>query len=234
MANSGEIGISIIFPCLNEAESIKECVMRSFEAISGLGIRGEVIVVDNGSTDGSGDLAREAGVMVVHEPEVGYGISCWRGIREARGRYIIILDSDGTYDVGEIGRFIEMLDSGADLVIGSRFKGEIEDGAMPWLHRNFGTPILTLFLNLFYGLKLSDSQCGMRALKKDACEKMMRYGDPPSGMEFASWMLIVASLLGFSVREVPITFRRRKGRSKLRPFKDAMRHVRIILRMKKF
>src|SRR4051794_14886743 len=158
--------VSVVIPALNEAESIVACVRRSIETMNEHGIRGEVIVADNGSTDGTPELAREAGARVINEQRKGYGSAYLAGFASARGKYIVMGDADETYDFSEIARFIAPLDDGADFVMGSRLRGKIHPGAMPWLHRYVGNPVLTGVLNLFFKTGVSDAHCGMRPLPR--------------------------------------------------------------------
>ena len=213
-------------PCLNEAQTVGVCVQKARRAIKQLGISGEVVVADNGSTDGSPSIAEREGARVVHQPIRGYGAAYLAGIAAARGKFIVIGDSDNTYDFGEIPRFLQPLRESADLVMGSRFKGEIKPGAMPWLHRYIGNPTLTGILNLLFRAGVSDAHCGMRAFTKDAYEKL---GLQTTGMEFASEMVIKAAKVGLKITEVPITYYPRKGESKLHSFRDGWRHLRFML-----
>jgi glycosyltransferase involved in cell wall biosynthesis len=190
------------------------------------GLNGEVIVVDNGSTDGSDTLAAEEGALVIREKRRGYGNAYLAGFAAARGRYIVMADGDDTYDFELVGDFIQPLNEGADLVMGSRLKGTIHKGAMPALHRYVGNPMLTGMLNLMYGSGVSDAHCGMRAFRREALEQLdLRM----PGMEFASEMVIRASKAGLNIKEVPIEYHPRRGESKLNSFRDGWRHVRFLL-----
>ena len=193
-----------------------------------LGIDGEVIVADNGSTDGSQEIARSMGARLVEETEKGYGNAYRAGIKAAKGEYIIIGDSDDSYDFTDIGRFVEKLQEGYDLVMGARFKGKIEKGAMPWLHRYVGNPVLTRILNTFFHSGISDAHCGMRAFTKKAYKKMALQ---TAGMEFASEMVIKAAMLRLKITEIPITLHPdgRSGAPHLRSFRDGWRHLRFML-----
>ncbi len=218
--------VSVVIPCLNEAESIAECVTRARSAMEGAGISGEVVVADNGSTDGSPELAQEAGARVVPEPRKGYGSAYLAGMGAAKGDYIVMADADLTYDFAEIPRFVEPLRDGADLVMGSRLKGKIHPGAMPPLHRYLGNPVLTGMLNLFFRTGVSDAHCGMRAFRRDLLPKLdLR----TTGMEFASEHVIRSSKLGLDIREIPIEYHPRAGESKLSSFSDGWRHLRFLL-----
>src|SRR5213596_2369027 len=194
--------VSVVIPCLNEAENIVECVTRARAVLAEHGLEGEVIVADNGSEDGSADLARFAGARVVHEPRRGYGSAYLAGFAAARGDYIVMIDADLTYDFEEIPRFVEQLDSGAELVMGDRMKN-IHPGAMPWHHRYIGNPALTGILNLFFRTGVSDAHCGMRALRRDV---LPRLNLRTTGMEFASEMVIRASKENLRIAEFPIEY----------------------------
>lgn len=220
--------VSIVMPCLNEHETLPTCLRKAQETLHRLDLDGEVIVADNGSVDGSQDIAKAFGVRVVEELARGYGNACRAGIAQAQGDYIIIGDSDNSYDFADIERFYEKLTDGYDLVMGTRMKGTIEKGAMPWLHRYIGNPFLTGMLNLLYRSGISDAHCGMRAFTKQAFQKMSLQ---TTGMEFASEMVIKATLLHLKMTEIPITLYRH-GRSRaphLRPLRDGWRHLRFIL-----
>jgi len=225
-AATDELLVSVVIPALNEAESIEACVRRSIDTMEKHGIRGEVIVADNGSDDGTPELARSAGARVIHEQRKGYGSAYLAGFASARGRYIVMGDADETYDFGEIARFIEPLDEGADLVMGSRLRGKIHPGAMPWLHRYVGNPVLTGVLNLFFRTGVSDAHCGMRAFRR---ELLPRLDLRTTGMEFASEQVIRSSKLGLDIREIPIEYHPRTGESKLSSFSDGWRHLRFLL-----
>jgi glycosyltransferase involved in cell wall biosynthesis len=223
-AASSSVRVSVVIPCLNEAETIEECVTTARAVLDENDLDGEVIVVDNGSTDGSGDLARAAGAVVVTERRRGYGSAYLAGLAAARGDYIVMIDADLTYDFREIPRFVEQLDDGAQLVVGNRMKG-LQPGAMPWLSR-VGNPILSGFLNALHRTNIGDAHCGMRALDRAVLPVLnMR----TVGMEFASEMVIRATREHLDVREIPIELHPRVGESKLSPFRDGWRHLRLIL-----
>ncbi len=217
--------VSVVIPCLNEAENIEEVVGRARAALAETGIAGEVIVADNASEDASAELAAAAGARVVHEPRRGYGSAYLAGFAAARGEYIIMGDADLTYDFGEIPRFVSELREGADLVIGNRMDN-IHPGAMPWLHRYVGNPVLTGILNLFYATGVSDAHCGMRGLRRDI---LPRLDLRTTGMEFASEMVIRASKESLDIRQFPIEYHPRGGESKLSSFRDGWRHLRFLL-----
>ncbi|HET8672473.1 MAG TPA: glycosyltransferase family 2 protein, partial [Thermoleophilaceae bacterium] len=218
--------VSVVIPALNEAESIEACVRRSLDTMKTHGIAGEVVVSDNGSDDGTPELARAAGARVIHEQRKGYGSAYLAGFAAARGKYIVMGDADETYDFGEIARFVEPLEEGADLVMGSRLRGHIHPGAMPWLHRYVGNPVLTGVLNLFFRTGVSDAHCGMRAFRRDL---LPRLDLRTTGMEFASEQVIRSSKLGLDIREIPIEYHPRTGESKLSSFSDGWRHLRFLL-----
>jgi glycosyltransferase involved in cell wall biosynthesis len=217
--------LSVVIPCLNEAGTIAECVRRTFNVLQANDIDGEVIVVDNGSDDGSGRLAAAAGAFVVREPERGYGSAYLAGFGYARGRYIVMADADLTYDFNEIPRFLCELEAGADLVIGNRMKN-IHPGAMPWHHRYIGNPVLSGFLNVLFRTGVEDVHCGMRALRRDV---LPRLDLRTTGMEFASEMVIRAAKEKLEVRQFEIEYHPREGESKLSSFRDGWRHLRFLL-----
>ena len=217
--------VSVVIPCLNEAESIEGCVDAALTALTDGGYDGEVVVVDNGSTDGSGELATGAGARVVPEPRRGYGRAYLTGLASAEGRYIVMLDADMTYDAGEIPRFVRALEDGGDMVLGDRMQG-IQPGAMPWLHRHVGNPVLTGLLNQLFGTEVKDAHCGMRAVRRDALPKLdLR----TTGMELASEMVIRAAKAGLDIRQFPIEYHPRRGESKLSTWSDGWRHLRFLL-----
>jgi glycosyltransferase involved in cell wall biosynthesis len=217
--------VSVVIPCLNEAENIERCVLSACEALASVRGKGEVIVVDNASEDDSARLASDAGARVVSERRRGYGQAYLAGFAAARGRYIVMADADLTYDFGEIPRFVAELESGAELVMGDRM-GNIHPGAMPWLHRYVGNPVLTGILNLFFRTGVNDAHCGMRALRRDVLPRLELRS---TGMEFASEMVIRASKENLRIAEFPIAYHPRGGQSKLSSFRDGWRHLRFLL-----
>jgi glycosyltransferase involved in cell wall biosynthesis len=218
--------ISVVIPCLNEEEAVGAVVDQAFEGIRRSGRSGEVLVVDNGSSDRSAEVASEHGARVVAEQRRGYGSAYLAGLAVAHGRYIVMGDADETYPLQELAPFVNRLEQGDDLVIGSRFNGTIHGDAMPFLNRFVGNPILTGMLNLFFGVKVSDAHCGMRAIRKSALPTLDLHA---TGMEFASEMVFKAYRRGLSISEVPIDYYPRVGESKLNRFGDAWRHVRFML-----
>jgi glycosyltransferase involved in cell wall biosynthesis len=217
--------VSVVIPCLNEAGNIEFCVQAALAALRESGLDGEVVVADNASEDGSGELASAAGARVVVEPRRGYGSAYLAGFAAARGDYIVMADADLTYDFNEIPRFVERLRGGDELVMGDRM-GNIQPGAMPWLHRYIGNPILTGLLNLFFRTGVRDAHCGMRALRRDV---LPRLDLRTTGMEFASEMVIRASKEHLRISEFPIEYHPRGGESKLSSFSDGWRHLRFLL-----
>jgi len=225
LSATGAPVVSVVIPCLDEAENIEACVRRAWAVIEEQRLDGEVLVVDNGSGDGSAELAALAGAEVVYEPRRGYGSAYRAGFSAARGRYIVMADADLTYDFGDIPRFVDELEGGAQLVVGDR-RGNIRPGAMPWLHRYVGNPVLTGMLNLFFRTGVKDAHCGMRAVRRDALPAL---DARTTGMEFASEMVIRAAKAGLAISQVPIEYHPRGGRSKLSRFRDGWRHLRFLL-----
>jgi glycosyltransferase involved in cell wall biosynthesis len=221
----GAVDVSVVIPCLNEAQTIERCVRSALEVLEQHHIPGEVIVADNGSTDGSADLARLAGARVVNEPRRGYGSAYLAGFNAARGDRIVMADADLTYDFSEIPRFLAKLDEGAEMVIGNRM-AKIHPGAMPWLHRYVGNPVLTGILNLFFRAGVDDAHCGMRALRR---EVLPRLDLRATGMEFASEMVIRAAKEDLNIAQLPIEYHPREGESKLSTWRDGWRHLRFLL-----
>jgi glycosyltransferase involved in cell wall biosynthesis len=217
--------VSVVIPYLNEAEHIEECVSRAQRVLRENDIPGEVIVVDNASEDGSGDIARAAGATVIDEPRRGYGSAYLAGFDAARGDYIVMMDADLTYDFDDIPLFVRKLDEGAQLVMGNRMDN-IQAGAMPWMNRYIGNPLLSGFLNLIYKTPIADAHCGMRGLRRDALPALRLHS---TGMEFASEMVIRAAKERIAIAQVPIALHPRSGISKLSPFRDGWRHLRLML-----
>lgn len=219
--------VSIVFPALNEEAAIARCVDQAMEALGRTGLRGEVVVVDNGSSDRTAEIARRKGARVVTEPRHGYGAACVRGLKEAHGEFVLLLDADATYPVEMVGEFVRaMRDEGADVVLGNRFGGLMERGSMPLLNRNIGNPILSGMTRVLFRAPLTDIHCGMRGIRRDrvaALDLCM------PGMEFATEMVVKALDQGMRVRELSISYRPRLGLSKLRPLRDAWRHAEYML-----
>ena len=226
MYEENGIAVSVVIPCLNEEAGVADVVRDGFAGIEASGRSGEVIVVDNGSTDRSVELAEEAGARVVHESRRGYGSAYLRGLAEAKGEYVVMADADGTYPLRRLPEFVDLLEAGDELVLGSRFKGTIHKGAMPWAHRWIGNPVLTFILNVFFGVRVSDAHCGMRAIRRSAVPKLELQA---TGMEFASEMILKASKRKLRVGEIPIDYQPRIGESKLHTWRDGWRHLRFML-----
>ena len=217
--------VSVVIPCLNEAENIEECVTAAREALQRMQVAGEVVVADNDSEDDSARLAEQAGARVVVEHRRGYGSAYLAGFAASRGRYIVMADADLTYDFDDIPRFVAALEEGAEMAIGDRMDN-IQPGAMPWLHRYVGNPLLTGLLNFLFRTGINDAHCGMRAVRREALERLdLR----TTGMEFASEMVIRASKENLRIAEFPIEYHPRGGESKLSSFRDGWRHLRFLL-----
>jgi hypothetical protein len=225
---AGPADLSVVIPCLNEANSIGICVGKAMQAFRTAGLRGEVVVADNGSTDGSVDIAEKLGARVVHVEQRGYGWALRAGIAASRGGFIVMGDADDSYDFGEVPRFVEMWRQGYDVVMGNRFRGEIKHGAMPWHHKHIGNPALSTVLNLFFHAGIGDSHCGMRGFTRAVYDRMDLRS---TGMEFASEFVIKAAQLRAKVTEIPITlWPDKRGRPPhLRSFRDGWRHLRFML-----
>ena len=226
------VDVSIVLPCLDEARALPVALGSARAALAILdaehGLAGEIVVADNGSVDGSQDVARRLGARVVAVPDKGYGAALTGGFAAARGRYLVMGDADGSYEFRDAVAMVEALRRGADLCIGSRFLGGIAPGAMPWKNRYLGNPVLTGLLNLLFGAKIGDAHCGLRALTKGCLKRLDLRG---SGMEFASEMIIKATLRGERIAEVPASLHRdQRGRPPhLRPWRDGWRHLRFLL-----
>jgi hypothetical protein len=227
--SSAPIEVTVLLPCLNEAETLAVCVRKARQCLLDLGVAGEVLVSDNGSTDGSVEIAEASGAVVVKAPIRGYGGALLAGIEAARGRYVIMADADDSYDLANLGPFIERLRAGNDVVMGNRFKGEIVRGAMPFLHRYLGNPVLSWLGRVLFGLRnVGDFHCGIRGFNR---ERIMALDLCMPGMEFASELVVRAALAGYSFAEVPTTLRP-DGRSRpphLRTWRDGWRHLRFLL-----
>lgn len=220
--------LSIVLPCLNEAETLEVCVHKALGFLKRTGIKGEVIVADNGSTDGSRQIAVDAGARLVPVPVRGYGAALTGGIAAAYGRYVIMGDADDSYDLTQLDAFVERLRAGADLVMGNRFRGGIKPGAMPPLHKYLGNPVLSFLGRLFFPIKVGDFHCGLRGFSREAIGKL---GLKSPGMEFASEMVVKAALYDLRIEEVPTTLSP-DGRSRaphLKTWRDGWRHLRFLL-----
>ena len=223
-----DLVLTILIPCLNEAETLAACVRASLDYLAEAKVAGEVLVADNGSTDGSQAIAEGLGARVVETPVRGYGGALSGGIAAARGRYVIMGDADDSYDLRHLQPFIDKLEAGADLVMGNRFRGGIGPGAMPFLHRWLGNPVLTWIGRLLFGVPVGDFHCGLRGFRRD---RVLALGLKTTGMEFASEMVVRASLQHFAIAEVPTTLRK-DGRSRaphLKTWRDGWRHLRFLL-----
>jgi glycosyltransferase involved in cell wall biosynthesis len=222
--------LTVLLPCLDEAETVGRCVEKALGSLQDLGVEGEVLVSDNGSTDGSREIARRAGARVITVPERGYGAALRTGIESARGRYIIMADADDSYDLGNLGLFLSALREGHDVVVGNRFRGAIAEGAMPRLHRYLGNPALSLLGRGLFGLReVGDFHCGIRGFDRG---RILALGLSMPGMEFASELIVRAALAGYRVTEVPTTLRpdgRISRPSHLRTWRDGWRHLRFLL-----
>jgi hypothetical protein len=224
----GPVELSVVMPCLNEAKTLAVCIERALATLAEHGIRGEVVIGDNGSTDGSQQIARALGARVVHVPARGYGAALMGAIAVARGTFVIMGDSDASYDFGEIPRFLEKLREGHQLVMGNRFLGEIKPGAMPWKNRHVGNPVLSGIGRLFFRIPVGDFHCGIRAFEKKAIDALDLRS---TGMELASEMVVKAQMHGLRLTEVPATLSP-DGRDRpphLRPWRDGWRHLRFLL-----
>src|SRR5579859_4943301 len=222
------VDVSVVIPCLNEANSLGVCVSKAMEAFRAAGLCGEVVVADNGSTDGSIEIAEKLGARVVLVAQRGYGSALRSGIGAARGAFIVMGDADDSYDFSEVPRFVEKWRQGNDVVMGNRFRGEIKPGAMPWHHKYLGNPVLSSVLNLFFHAGIGDSHCGMRGFTRAVYDRLDLRS---TGMEFASEFVIKAAQLGAKITEIPITlWPDKRGRPPhLRSFRDGWRHLRFML-----
>ena len=221
--------VTVLLPCLDEAETVGICVEKARRSLQELGVEGEVVVSDNGSTDGSQEIARRAGARVITAPERGYGAALLAGIENARGRYVIMADADDSYDLADLGPFIGALREGHDVVMGNRFRGGIAEGAMPWLHRYVGNPALSWLGRRLFALKeVGDFHCGIRGFDR---RRILELDLTMPGMEFASELIVRAALAGYDVTEVPTTLSPdgRTRPSHLRTWRDGWRHLRFLL-----
>lgn len=224
----GAIEVSVVMPCLNESRTVAACIRQALGALDRAGIRGEVVVGDNGSNDGSREISLNAGARVVPVRRRGYGAAVRQAVSAARGHFVVMGDSDGSYDFTQVSRLIEKLREGFDLVIGNRFEGRIEPGAMPPLNRYVGNPLLTWLGRMLFKSPVGDFHCGLRAFRKAA---ITRLNLQTEGMEFASEMIVKATLFGLRIAEVPTTLAPEAPAraSHLRPLRDGWRHLRFLL-----
>jgi glycosyltransferase involved in cell wall biosynthesis len=228
MQTMSDLTVTILMPCLNEAETLAFCVRQAVAALRDNNVAGEVVVADNGSTDGSQKIATGEGARVVNVPTRGYGAALIAGIEAARGKYILMADADASYHFEHLPRFLPKLDEGYDLVMGNRFSGTIEPGAMPPLHRYLGNPVLSSIGRIFFRIPVRDFHCGLRAFRRDP---ILALNLRTTGMEFASEMVVKSSLAGLRMTEVPTTLSP-DGRSRpphLRSWRDGWRHLRFLL-----
>jgi glycosyltransferase involved in cell wall biosynthesis len=228
MQTMSDLTVTILMPCLNEAETLAFCVRQAVTALRDNNVAGEVVVADNGSTDGSQQIATDEGARVVNVPTRGYGAALIAGIEAARGKYILMADADASYHFEHLPRFLPKLDEGYDLVMGNRFSGSIEPGAMPPLHRYLGNPVLSSIGRIFFRIPVRDFHCGLRAFRRDP---ILALNLRTTGMEFASEMVVKSSLAGLRMTEVPTTLSP-DGRSRpphLRSWRDGWRHLRFLL-----
>jgi glycosyltransferase involved in cell wall biosynthesis len=221
-----QVDISIVMPCLNEVEALDDCIENAREFLSICGSSGEIIVVDNGSTDGSPQFAEAKGVVVIHEQRKGYGNACRKGLSVAKGNLVIMADADGTYDFRDAVNFLIPLQNGYDIVIGSRIRGYITPRAMPWSHRYIGVPFLTWLLNRIANCDISDAHCGLRAFRRVSVQKLRLR---TTGFEFTSETIIEAVKHGLTIQNVPISYYPRRGHSKLRTIRDGWSHLQLLL-----
>ena len=224
--------LTVLMPCLNEAETLEACIHKAQSFLDENGIDGEILISDNGSVDGSVDIALNLGARVVNAPIKGYGAALQKGISEAKGRYIIMGDSDDSYDFHNLMPFLEKLREGNDLVMGNRFAGGIEPGAMPWANKYIGNPVLSFVARVLFHSRIRDFHCGLRGFNRESMNKLDLHA---LGMEFATEMIVMSELNGLKIAEVPTTLKK-DGRSRpphLRPLRDGYRHLRYMISTKK-
>lgn len=228
MEKQEELEVTVIMPCLNEAETLETCIRKAMTCMEKNGIKGEVLIADNGSTDGSQDIARSCGARVANIPVRGYGAALIGGTHEAKGKFCIMGDADDSYDFSNLMPYIEKLREGYPLVMGNRFKGGIEEGAMPFLHKYLGTPVISFLGRLFYHNKIGDFNCGMRGYDREKIEALHLR---TTGMEYASEMIVQSALHGYEIAEVPTTLSK-DGRTRaphLNTWSDGWRHLKFLL-----
>jgi glycosyltransferase involved in cell wall biosynthesis len=228
MSEKEELELTILMPCLNEAETIETCVKKALKSLKENNINGEVLVADNGSQDGSQEIAIKNGARVISVPVKGYGSALIEGTKQALGKFIIMGDSDDSYDFSNIMPFVDKLREGYDLVMGNRFKGGIEKGAMPWSHKYIGTPVISFIGRLFYKSKIGDFNCGMRGYNRQA---ILNLDLKCTGMEYASEMIVEANLNDLKIVEIPTTLKKdgRNRKPHLKSFSDGWRHLKFLL-----
>lgn len=225
---TGDIELTVLMPCLNEEKTLGICIQKALSCMERLGVKGEVVVADNGSKDRSCEIAESMGARVIRVEEKGYGAALIGGIKEANGRYVIMGDSDDSYDFSALDGFINLLRQGEELVMGNRFKGGIEQGAMPYLHKYIGNPILSFIGRVFCNIKIGDFHCGLRGFDR---KKILSLGVSCTGMEFASEMIVKAANKRLKIAEIPVVLSK-DGRDRaphLRSFRDGWRHLRFLL-----
>lgn len=223
-----DLELTILMPCLNEAETIEICIKKAKKSLEENNIKGEVLIADNGSNDGSQEIATKAGARVVNVPTRGYGAALIEGTKQAYGKYVIMGDADDSYDFSNIIPYVEKLREGYELVMGNRFKGGIEKGAMPWSHKYIGTPVISFIGRLFYKSKIGDFNCGMRGYDRQA---ILNLDLKCTGMEYASEMIVQSTLNNLKIAEVPTTLKK-DGRTRpphLKSFSDGWRHLKFLL-----
>ncbi len=229
MQTENKLTVSVVLPCRNEEEALGECLKQIKQVFADNNINGEIIVSDS-STDRSPEIAREFGVILIKHDQIGYGRAYLEGFKIVKGEYIFMADPDGSYDFYEIPKFIKYLTNGNDFILGNRFGGQMEKGAMPWLHRHIGSPFFSLLFKILFKTKIADVHCGMRAIKKETLNKLYLKSE---GMEFASEMIIKTIKNNLKIKQLNINYTRRKGEPKLRPFIDGMRHIILIIKLVK-
>ena len=220
--------LTILMPCLNESQTIEKCILKAKKSLEENKINGEILIADNGSTDGSKEIAIKNGARVIDVFSKGYGSALIEGTKQAYGKFVIMGDSDDSYDFSNIMPFLEKLRDGYDLVMGNRYKGGIEKGAMPWSHKYIGTPVISYIGSLFYKSKIGDFNCGMRGYNKQA---ILNLDLKCSGMEYASEMIVEANLNNLKITEIPIELKKdgRNHKPHLKSFSDGWRHLKFLL-----
>jgi glycosyltransferase involved in cell wall biosynthesis len=223
-----EVTLSVLMPCLNEARTLPACIAKAHAYLARQNFAGEIIIADNGSSDGSREIAQSMGARVISVPQRGYGSALRAGIAAARGRFIVMGDSDDSYDFGDLDLFVDRLEAGYDLVIGNRFEGGIKSGAMPLLHRYFGTPVLSALGRLLYRSPITDFHCGLRGFRRSA---LLQVGPSSCGMEYAIEMIVKSTIHGLRITQVPATLSPdgRDRRPHLRTWRDGWRSLRFLL-----